>query len=169
MSGSAVAPPTVTQLYRRHRGRALAVARRILGDADEAEDVVQEVFIRLCLTPTLFDGRSAYSTWLHRVMVNSSINTLRSARRRARLRLDSLPPLTPEQQAIGRELEQRFREALEEVSEQHQQVLWLREVRGLSYPEIAALLHIPEGTVKSALNRGREKVHAVLERRGHFA
>jgi len=168
MSGSAVAPPSVAQLYRRNRGRALAVARRILGDADEAEDVVQEVFIRLCLTPAVFDGRSTYATWLYRVMVNSSLNTLRSARRRARLRTDHLPPLTPEQCALGEELKRLFQEALAELSEQHQQVLWLREVRGLSYPEIAALLNIPEGTVKSALNRGREKVHAVLERRGHF-
>lgn len=168
MSRAAATPPTVTQLYRRHRGRALAVARRILGDTDEAEDVVQEVFIRLCLTPGGFDGRAAYSTWLYRVMVNSSINTLRSARRRARLRTEGAPPLTPEQAAIGSEMKQLFQRALAEVSERHQQVLWLREVRGLSYPEIAALLQIPEGTVKSALNRGRAQVQEILEERGHL-
>jgi RNA polymerase sigma-70 factor (ECF subfamily) len=167
MDCAAAVQPPFAQLYRRHRSRALAVARRILGDADEAEDVVQEVFTRLCVAPIAFEGRAAYSTWLHRVMVNSSINTLRSKRRRARLRTEVPPPLTPEQLAIGSELAKLFESALEEMSERHQQVLWLREMRGLTYPEIAALLHIPEGTVKSALNRGRTQVHEILERRGH--
>jgi RNA polymerase sigma-70 factor (ECF subfamily) len=168
MDGAAATQPTVTQLYRRHRGQALAVAKRILGDTDEAEDVVQEVFIRLCLSPGAFDGRAAYTTWLHRVMVNSSINTLRSARRRARLRTDGDAPLTPEQYAIGNEMKRIFQGALAEVSERHQQVLWLREMRGLSYPEIAHLLNIPEGTVKSALNRGRAQVHEILAKRGQY-
>lgn len=166
---SAVLPSAqVSQLYQRHRARALAIARRILRDADEAEDVVQEVFLRLYVAPARFDGKAAYSTWLFRVMVNSSINSLRASRRRARLRTDGDAPLTPEQLAGGRELKRRFQEALESVGERHQQVLWLREVRGLSYPEIARLLAIPEGTVKSALNRGRQRVMEVLQQRGQL-
>ncbi len=152
----------VSSLYRRHRARALSIARRILRDPDDAEDVVQDVFIRLYLQPVKFDGKAAYTTWLFRVMVNSSINSLRSKRRRARLRSEGDAPLSPEQAAIGRELQQKFEEALAKVTEQHQQVLWLREIRGKSYPEIAELLHIPEGTVKSALNRGRSRVQALL-------
>jgi len=167
--GSAVLPSTqVSQLYRRHRARALAIARRILRDADEAEDVVQEVFLRLYVTPARFDGKSAYSTWLFRVMVNSSINSLRSSQRRARLRSDGDAPLNPEQLAGGRELKRRFQEALASMGERHQQVLWLREMRGMSYPEIARLLAIPEGTVKSSLNRGRQRVMEVLRRRGQL-
>lgn len=166
---SAVLPSAqVSQLYQRHRARALAIARRILHDADEAEDVVQEVFLRLYVTPARFDGKAAYSTWLFRVMVNSSINSLRANRRRARLRSEGDAPLTPEQLAGGRELKRRFHEALQTVGERHQQVLWLREVRGLSYPEIARLLGIPEGTVKSALNRGRQRVMEVLRLRGQL-
>jgi len=166
---SAVLPSAqVSQLYQRHRTRALAIARRILRDADEAEDVVQEVFLRLYVSPARFDGKAAYSTWLFRVMVNSSINSLRANRRRARLRSEGDAPLTPEQLAGGRELKRRFQEALQTVGERHQQVLWLREVRGMSYPEIARLLSIPEGTVKSALNRGRQRVMEVLRRRGQL-
>jgi RNA polymerase sigma-70 factor, ECF subfamily len=162
-----VAEPIVpiSEVYARHRARALAIARRILSDSDEAEDVVQEVFLRLYLAPDLFDGRAAYSTWIFRVMVNSSINAMRSKRRRARLRSEADAPLTPEHFAVGREMHQRFCEALKDVSPQHQQVLWLREIRGYSYPEIAALLHIPEGTVKSAINRARQNILTLLHER----
>lgn len=156
----------LSALYVQHRARALSIARRILHDPDEAEDVVQEVFIRLCFSEVSFDGKSAYSTWLFRVMVNSSINSLRSRRRRARLRHDPEPALDPEMAAAGRELRRRFDEALAQVSTQHQQVLALRELRGLSYPEIASLLRIPEGTVKSALNRGRTRVQELLLEEG---
>jgi RNA polymerase sigma-70 factor (ECF subfamily) len=166
--GAADLPP-ISQLYRRHRAKALAIARRIVGDSDDAEDVVQDVFIRLCGSGDggCFEGKAAYTTWLYRVMVNSSINSLRSRRRRERLAPDSEQPLTPEEEAIGSELGRIFRSALAEMSERHQQILWLREMRGMSYPEIAALLRIPEGTVKSALNRGRTQVQGILERLGH--
>lgn len=161
--------PPLAQLYRRHRAKALAIARRIVGDTDDAEDVVQDVFIRLCGAKANghFGGRAAYTTWLYRVMVNSSINSLRSRRRRDRVSSLSSEPLTPEEEAIGAELAEMFRSALAEVNERHQQILWLREMRGMSYPEIASLLRIPEGTVKSALNRGRTQVQEILERRGH--
>jgi RNA polymerase sigma-70 factor (ECF subfamily) len=168
MDSAAAELPPISHLYRQHRARALAIARRILGDADEAEDVVQDVFSRLCLRPVRFDGKSAYSTWLYRIMVNSSINSLRSRQRRGRLEAAPQAAISPEAAAIGREMKDRFTDALSEVSEQHQQVLWLRELRGLSYPEIAQMLHVPEGTVKSALNRGRTKLLEVLERRGEL-
>lgn len=156
----------LSALYESHRARALSIARRILHDPDEAEDVVQEVFIRLCFSQDSFDGKSAYTTWFFRVMVNSSINSLRARQRRARLRHDPEPPLDPETAAAGRELRRHFDAALARVSVQHQQILALRELRGLSYPEIASLLRIPEGTVKSALNRGRSRVQELLQEEG---
>lgn len=168
MDSAAAELPPIADLYRRHRARALAIARRILGNRDEAEDVVQDVFSRLCHGPIRFDGKAAHSTWLHRIMVNSSINCLRSRTRRAKLEIFPQAPASPEQHAIGRELHHLFEGALAELSEQHQQVLWLRELRGLSYPEIASLLGVPEGTVKSALNRARTRLVEVLERRGHL-
>ncbi len=159
-------PQEVCELYRRHRARALRIARRILKDPEDAEDVVQDVFIRLWRAPVRFYGKAAYTTWLFRVMVNSSINNLRSRKRRARLRSELSPSTDPEQAAIGRELHRIFEAALREVSAQHAQVLWLRELRGKSYLEIAELLKMPEGTVKSALNRGRSHVQALLAAQG---
>src|SRR3954463_12789490 len=115
---AAILPP-VSDLYRQHRTRALAIARRILGDADEAEDVVHDVFSRLCSGPMKFDGKAACSTWLSRVMVNSCINTLRARRRRAKLDHSPEGPLDPEVSASGTELHRHLLECLKDLSAQH--------------------------------------------------
>ena len=156
--------PPLSELYRQHRAAALKVARRILHDAAEAEDVVQEVFVRLWSRPGAFDGRSAWSTWLHRVMVNSSINRLRALRRQGRLELEREPPPSPEELASTHELRTMFQAALREVGGRQEQVVWMRELRGFSYPEIASMLRIPEGTVKSTLHRARARAFAVMQR-----
>jgi RNA polymerase sigma-70 factor (ECF subfamily) len=154
--------PPVSVLYEKHRKKALAIARRILGDADEAEDVVQDVFSKLCFSSVRFDGKAATSTWLHRIMVNSSINSLRARKRRGKLETPIQPVDNPEESTLGDERHRLFLEALTQLSEQHRAVLTLRELRGYSYPEIARLLNLPEGTVKSALNRGRTRLMEVL-------
>jgi RNA polymerase sigma-70 factor (ECF subfamily) len=156
--------PPVTELYRQHRRRALAIARRILRDADDAEDVVQEVFARLHAQQVQFDGKAACTTWLHRVMVNSSINSLRARGRRARLECTPAAPEGPEEAACGRQERARVLEGLEHLSAQHRLVITLRDLRGYSYPEIGRLLGIPEGTVKSALSRGRRRLLEHLAR-----
>jgi RNA polymerase sigma-70 factor, ECF subfamily len=150
------------ELYRRHRAKAVRVARRILKDPCESEDVVQDVFARLFSRPEAFDGRARYSTWLYRVTVNACINTLRARRRRSA----DTPPLEgcpdPEAEAIAAQSAARFLAAVRQIPGIQGEVLQLRDVRGLSYPEIAALLGVPEGTVKSALNRGRKKLARLL-------
>lgn len=153
----------LSDLYRAHRAAALRVARRILRDPAEAEDVVQEVFARLWSRPCGFDGRAAWSTWLHRVTVNSSINRLRARRRQRRLELWPEPPPSPEEQAVSGQLRARFAQALREMGGRQAQVVWMRDLRGFSYPEIASLLHIPEGTVKSTLHRGRARALAAMQ------
>jgi RNA polymerase sigma-70 factor, ECF subfamily len=159
--------PSFTELYRQYRTRALHIARRIVGDADDAEDVVQDVFVRLAQRPSGFDGRASHGTWLHRIMVNGSINWLRARRRRERLQHEPEEGPSPEAQAVGTQMQRHFEEALQRVNEQQRQVLWLRELRGYSYPEIASMLRVPEGTVKSALHRGRQRAQAALIERGH--
>jgi RNA polymerase sigma-70 factor (ECF subfamily) len=150
--------PPMSELYRTHRRRALAIARRILHDSDEAEDVVQEVFVRLHSQNVRFDGKAAYSTWLHRILVNSSINSLRARKRRSRLESTISAPRDPEETAVENQQQRIVLEALAHLSQQHQLVITLRDLRGFSYPEIARLLDLPEGTVKSALNRGRTRL-----------
>ena len=155
--------PPMTELYAQHRRKALAIARRILRDADEAEDVVQDVFTRLYSQNVRFDGKAAYTTWLHRILVNSSINSLRARRRRDRLESPISPSENPEDSAVHNQEHARFVEALQHLSEQHRMVITLRDLRGYSYPEIARMLNLPEGTVKSALNRGRSRLMQHIE------
>jgi RNA polymerase sigma-70 factor (ECF subfamily) len=168
MDAPAAALPPIAQLYEQHRRRALAIARRILHDADEAEDVVQEVFARLYSQNFRFDGKAACSTWLHRILVNSSINCLRARKRRAKLEQHPQEGDGPEEALLGDERHEMFLKGIAQLSEQHQLVLTLRELRGFSYPEIARLLKLPEGTVKSALNRGRARLVEAMERNGQL-
>jgi RNA polymerase sigma-70 factor, ECF subfamily len=153
----------MSELYATHRRAAVRVVQRIVRDEDEAEDVVQDVFVRLHAQGVRFDGRAAYGTWLHRVLVNSSINALRARSRRGRLESSLTSSLDPEEAAAQSEARARLQAALERLSEQHRQVVTLRDVRGYAYPRIALLLRIPEGTVKSALNRGRARLMKLLE------
>jgi RNA polymerase sigma-70 factor (ECF subfamily) len=155
--------PPLSELYASHRRRALAVVRRIVQDQDEAEDVVQDVFVRLHARGVRFDGRAAHATWLHRVLVNTSINSLRARSRRGRLACPLPEGSDPEQAALGAEQRERFQAALTRLSVQHRQVVTLRDVRGYPYPRIAGLLGIPEGTVKSALHRARARLVELLQ------
>lgn len=152
----------LASLYVEQRQRALVLARRILRDRDTAEDVVQEIFTRLWLHEGLTPPASAPASWLRRVVLNACINAMRSQRRRRRLELEPSAPPDPERVAMGRELLRDFERGLTQVTPTQRQMLWLRELRGFSYPEIAALLGVPEGTVKSTLNRGRLRLQEVL-------
>lgn len=158
--------PPIDELYRLHRRRALAIVTRIVKDSDDAEDVVQEVFARLSIQKVRFDGKAACSTWLHRILVNSSINALRAQKRRGKLESGPGEADDPLEQVLHGERHQQFLDALSTLSAQHQQLLTLRELRGLSYPEIARVLRLPEGTVKSALNRGRARLAVAMAKLG---
>lgn len=136
----------------------------MLRDPGEAEDVVQEVFARLFLVSPSFDGRSSEATWLHRVVLNRSLNALRARSRRMTLRSSLPTPRTPEEHFASRQQANAFLEALAELTPRHRALVWLRDVEGLEYDEIAARLRIPSGTVKSGLNRARERLRERLER-----
>jgi RNA polymerase sigma-70 factor (ECF subfamily) len=156
----------LASLYVDHRRRALALARRILRDADAAEDVVQELFTRLWLHDGRTPSPAVSAAWLRRVVLNACINAMRSQRRRRRLELEPSAPIDPERAAMGSELLRDFEHGLTQVTPSQRQMLWLRELRGFSYPEIASLLGVPEGTVKSTLNRGRLRLQEVLAATG---
>ena len=157
--------PPLSVLYQEHHRYALAIARRILKDDDQAADVVQNVFARLLSRPARFDGQATYRTWLHRILINASINALRGAKRRVRLESPVWEAEDPLEAAELNERRAQFAEALELLSPQHRLVITLRDLRGYSYPQIAHLMGLPEGTVKSALNRARARVTALCRTR----
>ncbi len=144
------------------RAAALRLVRRIVKDADESEDVVQDVFFRVSQMEKgalLLSNRA----WMTRVLVNSSINALRGRKRRSVLLL--LPSVLPcpEKQTGHKQVLAQVQQAMQTLSSQHQRMLQLRDFDGLSYPEMAALMGIPEGTVKSGLSRARAALNHALQ------
>jgi RNA polymerase sigma-70 factor (ECF subfamily) len=157
-----------------HEGMVFNLAARLLGDAEEARDLSQEVFLQVYRQLGRFEGRSALRTWIYRIVVNQCRNRQRFWRRRRRersVRLESLSAAQqpreadrrgPFEQARLRERAERLQQALARLSFEHRAVLLLRELEALSCEEIAAALDLPEGTVKSRLSRAREALRQEL-------
>ena len=146
-------------LMRRHNQRLYRVARGIVGDDAEAEDVTQEAYVRAFQHLGQFAGRAKFSTWLTRIAVHEA-----SARRRRRGRQtdieESMLTLAstvagPEQRAADRELGQAIEAAMDTLPAVYAPVFVLREMEGLSTAETAACLEINEETVKTRLHRAR--------------
>jgi RNA polymerase sigma-70 factor, ECF subfamily len=154
------------------RPRLVAVALRIVRDRDDAEDVVQEALLKVCRSLTRFEGRSAFSTWLHRIVVNAALDRLRrhQARRetsaddddRDQASTDLIDEQTPERVVSRRETGATVRGALARLSSAHREVLVLREFDGESYRDLARLVHCPVGTVMSRLHHARNRLAAEL-------
>ena len=155
------------------RPRLLAVAMRIVRDRDDAEDVVQEALLKVCRSLTRFEGRAAFSTWLHRIVVNAALDRLRrhQARRdrvaddddeRAQEVVDGVDEQTPERVVSRRETGAVVRGALARLSTAHREVLELRELEGESYRDLARLVQCPVGTVMSRLHHARHRLAAEL-------
>lgn len=152
-------------IMRRYNQRLYRVARAILGDDDEAEDVMQDAYVRAYQHLDQFASRAPFSAWLTRIAVHEAL-----ARKRARSRLEHLDDsgsdgesamqvaelsLNPEQRASTAEVGQLLEEAVLTLPEQFRAVLVLREVEELSTAETAAALDISEENVKVRLHRGR--------------
>jgi len=157
-------------LVERHSRRVLNIAYQFTGRRDEAEELAQEVFLRVFRSLHQFDLTTHFVPWLVRVSRNLCIDEHRSrAREKAALVADELDPertedtgASPYRNLEEKELEQRVRRGLAELGEELRTALVLRDLQGLSYSEIAEVLHLAVGTVKSRIHRGRLELATVL-------
>ena len=160
---------TFEVLVQRHGTRVYNLCFRILGDPEEAADASQDTFLAALRKLNTFRGDSAFTTWLHRVTVNACYDSLRRKRRRPLLQIvrdedderpeTSLPaPDHADQVVFSIDVER----ALLEVPEEFRVVLVLADVQDLPYDEIARVLDIPVGTVKSRVFRGRAALGRAL-------
>ena len=166
------------ELVRRYEKRVYAVALRSSGSPEDAADIVQEVFLRAWRSIESFRGDSGFSTWLFRITMNMCVDFARHKHAQPQTQSmvdeeenerpmpDTAP--TPEEHLENRELGRELAEALEEISEEHRRIVLLRDVSGMSYTEIAEVLEISEGTVKSRLSRARIALRKVLLKRGNL-
>ena len=167
-------------LVRTHGGRLLSVARRFLGSNEDAEDAVQETFIKAFKAMSTFEERSQLHTWLHRIVVNTSLMKLRERRRKPQESIeDLLPAFTDDghQASESREwsdtlLERKetasiVRQAIEMLPDQHRVVLVLRDIEERDTAETAAILGTSTTVVKVRLHRARQALRTLLD--GHFS
>jgi len=157
-------------LYERYKTQVYRVALAITRDPIAAEDILQEGFLRLYGSVNRFDETRPLAPWLYRVTVNLSYNWVtRRGRWLAPMegaieRLRAGPKSSPETVVEQNELQQIVREALNALGFEHRVVLVLFYLGGFSLKEIAHILDLPEGTVKSRLHYGRKRLRSRLER-----
>jgi len=169
------------ELVRTYSASIFHVAYRMLGDSAEASDVVQEIFLKVFRNISGFKGEAALKTWIFKIAFSEILNRLRWWKRRHRFATMSLddqpngngtgvgqsvpsPSPTPEQCLQSKEQETAIQEALGRISKDHRSIIVLRDIEGFSYNEIADVLGVSIGTVKSRLARARSDLKKSLMR-----
>ena len=167
------------ELVVRYQRRVFNICYGIVKNADEAQDLTQETFIRVHKNLHRFEGNASFYTWLFRITKNIGIDHLRKAKRRAAGSFDEMietntdgaidtnampTPLgiNPSKVAGRRELLEQMQKALESLSDSHREIIVLREIEDLSYQEIADALDISIGTVMSRLHHARKNMQRAL-------
>jgi RNA polymerase sigma-70 factor (ECF subfamily) len=166
-------PAAFGELVRRHQDRLFNTVFRMVDNAEDAQDIVQEAFLNAYQSLESFKGDSLFFTWLYRIAVNTAISFKR--KKRVMVRIDGpggetvLEPL--DQSELTRpghameqaEQEQRIQRALGRLSPEHRAVLVLKDMEGQKYEEMAEALGVPIGTIRSRLHRARLELREVLE------
>lgn len=160
-------------LYERFEGMVYGLALRMSADPEEAADCTQETFLRVHRYLGSFGGRSSLKTWIFRIAINCCRSRLKRRSRKRRVfvtgadeRIDSFQDRRrdPEQKALERDLARRVEGLLAELRPHYREAVVLRDLQGLSYREIAAVLRVRVGTVRSRIARGRESLRQLMER-----
>jgi RNA polymerase sigma-70 factor (ECF subfamily) len=170
------------QLVTTYERRVFALVYRMLGRRDEADDLVQEVFVQVFKAIDQFRGDSKLSTWIYRIAVNLCKNRTKYLSRRHDGEQDDIDAIAervpmsraraatvgdvsrPDELVEGMQLEQIVKWAIAQIEPEFREVLVLRDVEDLSYEEIAAITNLPDGTVKSRIHRARAQLKAIVEK-----
>jgi RNA polymerase sigma-70 factor (ECF subfamily) len=169
--------PLFEVLMRRHNERVYRAARAIVRDDHEAEDVMQDAYVRAYSHLAQFDGRAKFSTWLTKIAVYEALARAKRQGRYEQLDDHSLerlmpttPPPDPERQAFGRELAALVESAVDNLADGYREVFMLREIEGFSTAEVAQILDVSEDVVKTRLSRARHAIQEnLLDRTGAAA
>ncbi len=169
-------PDAFGQLVHRHRDRLWAVAVRTLGDREEAADALQDALVSAFRAAAGFQGRSAVTTWLHRIVVNACLDRARRGAVRRAESLDQRPAGTAERalgtaegaesHAVRAETRREVADALSALPADQRAALVLVDMQGYPVAEAAEVLGVPVGTVKSRCARGRARLLPLLRHLG---
>jgi RNA polymerase sigma-70 factor (ECF subfamily) len=179
LAGDALAWEEIVQRYHR---RIYNICYRFAGSPDDAQDLTQEVFIKMYRTLNSYDlGRGAFMTWVTTVTRNllvdhfrrskqdrmtDSLDTVTSEHEDAMPLSEQIPDKAapPDRGVQSREMREAVHQALQKLSPELREAVILRDLQDMDYREIAGILRVPEGTVKSRINRGRAELARLLQR-----
>ncbi|MFQ5682792.1 MAG: sigma-70 family RNA polymerase sigma factor [Candidatus Binatia bacterium] len=147
----------------KYRNRIMGIATRIVGNRVEAEDLAQDVFVKVYHSLKGFQGKARFSTWLYRITANSCLNHRRRRKRENQISVSVENPgptipseaRNPHTLLEEKELKVLLEKAIQALPQEQRMVLILRDIEGLSYEEIAVSLGVELGTVRSRLHRAR--------------
>lgn len=159
-------------LILQHEKIVYNVALRMLNHSEDAKDISQEVLIKAYKSIKNFDERAQFSTWLYRITTNACIDELRRRKGKQSYSLEedleneegsmqrqiADEGETPEESLLRTERAEELKKALSQLKEEHRMAVILRDIRGLSYEEIAEIMDLPMGTVKSRISRARNQL-----------
>lgn len=170
-------------IVRRYQRRIYNICYRFAGSAEDADDLTQEVFIKMYKTLDSYDvDRGAFTTWVTTITRNLLVDHFRKGKHdRLTDSLDATPGheeegrtlgeqiedksrISPDEQVRSREAGETVHQALQKLSPELREAVILRDLQDMDYKEIAAVLKVPEGTVKSRINRGRVELGRLLSR-----
>ncbi len=172
------------ELILTHEKIVYNVALRMMNHSEDAKDISQEVFLKAYRNIKNFDERSKFSTWLYRITTNTCIDEMRKRKGKQSYSLEAEleneeggvqrqvadEGETPEEALLRTEKQSEIVQALAQLVEEQRNIVILRDVRGLSYDEIAEILELPIGTVKSRISRARtqlkNEILKIMERNG---
>jgi RNA polymerase sigma-70 factor, ECF subfamily len=155
------------QIVRQHWRKVFNVAYKFVGSHDQAEDLTQDIFLKIFKSLDTFDRRANFQTWLISVSRNLCIDHYRSVRKERQaidrdVTAEDVAPAastaSPLAALENRDLASMLRQALQTLPQSLRMAVLLRDIQELSYQEIAERLRLPEGTVKSRINRGRREL-----------
>lgn len=165
-------PSAFNRLMAQHENRMYAVALRMCANREDAQDCLQEAMLRVYRAIGSFKGQSTFSTWVYRITMNTCLDELRRKKNRQNTSLDNLVDMGwsptdggagPEKQALMHEMREKMHGAIRELPDDMRAAVVLRDIQGFSYDEIAQMLEINVGTIKSRISRGREKLREKLK------
>ena len=167
------------ELVERYQDKAYRLAFSLVKDESVAQDVVQEAFLNTYRKLETYAGEARFGSWIYRVVVNAALMRLRKEGRRSEIGIDDVGPSVTDEEgtfsqppswrtqadeaAENLELRQQILTAIDDLKPKYQATFLLREVEGLSVREIADVLELSEGAVKSRLHRARLHLQAALE------
>ena len=163
------------ELIQIHQDRLYNSIVRVVGHPDRARDVVQDAFIQAIENISRFDGKSQFFTWLYRIAFNRAMSMYRKHKSEVSLEVarenagdETMADAQdqPEDRILRSELVEEVHQALEQLSAEHRAVIVLREIEGCEYEQMAEILEISLGTVRSRLHRARSEMRGLL--RGYF-